>query len=484
MLDQYVSLSESLHWLIPTNFNIGEECCHRWAKSSADARRIALFFEDAAGHRDIWTYERLGAATNQFANALTRMGVKPGDRVATILGQSAEAVIAQLGAFSVGAVAMPLTNNLTPKALEYRLRDAETRIAIVGPEAVSSLLSILSRCAKLTQVIGVGVEDNRLLPWRSLMIRQPEQFKAIATRSEDPALLLYSPDSGQPTRGVVLPHRALIGALPGFVASQNWFPQSAEVFWTALDWANASGLLCGVLPTLYFGRAIVGVRGASTPGQAQQLLERYRVTHALVPGSLLRQLKLSISPEAAAHSARLRSMTILDQGIDEGLALWCKAHFGVSPNHLFNSSEIQGIIGDCQLRWAAKIGSLGRAYPGHRIAILNEDGTLAHPEQIGEIALHRKDLHGAEDPALPLRYWRSLDATETNPDQNGWWRSGELGRIDAEGFFWHSGRKNRSPVKNKIDQPAMQTSSVTPAAPALIDHIAPQATLATVPPKE
>jgi len=484
MLDQYVSLSESLHWLIPTNFNIGEECCHRWAKSSADARRIALFFEDAAGHRDIWTYERLGAATNQFANALTRMGVKPGDRVTTILGQSAEAVIAQLGAFSVGAVAMPLTNNLTPKALEYRLRDAETRIAIVGPEAAPNLLSILSRCAKLTQVIGVGVEDNRLLPWRSLMIRQPEQFKAIATRAEDPALLLYSPDSGQPARGVVLPHRALMGALPGFVSSQNWFPQSAEVFWTSLDWANASGLLCGVLPTLYFGRAIVGVRGASTPGQAQQLLERYRVTHALVPGSLLRQLKLGISTEATAHSGRLRSMTILDEGIDEGLALWCKAHFGVSPNHLFNSAEIQGIIGDCQLRWAGKLGSLGRAYPGHRIAILNEDGSLALPEQVGEIALHRNDPHGAEDPALPLRYWRTLDAAETNPDQNGWWRSGELGRIDAEGFFWHSGRKNRSPAKNKIVQPAITTAPAAPAAPALIDHIAPQATLATVTPTE
>lgn len=484
MLDQHVSLSESLHWLIPTNFNIGEECCHRWARSSADARRIALFFEDAAGHRDIWTYERLGAATNQFANALTRMGVKPGDRVATILGQSAEAVIAQLGAFSVGAVAVPLTTHLAPKALEYRLRDAEARIVIVGPEAATNLLSILSRCAKLTQVIGVGAQDSRLLPWRSLMIRQPEQFKAVTTRAEDPALLLYNPDIGQPARGVVLPHRALIGALPGFVASQNWFPQSAEVFWTALDWANASGLLCGVLPTLYFGRAIVGVRGAFTPGQAQPLLERYRVTHALVSGSLLRHLKLSISPDAAGHSARLRSMTILDEGTDEELALWCKAHFGVSPNHLFNSSEIQGIIGDCQIKWASRVGSLGRAYPGHRIAILNEDGSLAQPEQVGEIALHRNDPHGAEDPALPLRYWRTLEAAETNPDQNGWWRSGELGRIDAEGFFWHSGRKNRTSAKNKTVQPALTAAPADPAAPALLDHFVPQATIATVTPTE
>lgn len=488
MLDQYASLSESFHWHVPTNFNIGEECCHRWAKSSADARRIALFFEDAAGHRDIWTYERLGAATNQFANALTRMGIKPGDRVATILGQSAEAVIAQLAAYSVGAVAVPLGTQLAPKALEYRLRDAETRIAIVGAEGASSLLSILSRCAKLTQVIGVGVEDNRLLPWRSLMIRQPEQFKAVTTRAEDPALLLYNPDSGQPARGVLLPHRSLIGALPGFVASQNWFPQGAEVFWTALDWANASGLLCGVLPTLYFGRAIVGVRGATTPGQAQQLLERYRVTHALAPGSVLRQLKLSIPSHATQPSSHLRSMTILDEGIDEGLAQWCKAHFGLSPNHLFSTAEIQAMIGDSQLKWSGKIGSLGRAYPGHRIAILNEDGSLAHSEQIGEISIHRNDLHGAADPGVPLRYWRTTDTSETNPDMNGWWRTGEMGRIDAEGFFWHTGRKNRLPVKSKTTQPAVATVSAGPSASvASITPVAtnaPTTILATTTPTE
>lgn len=485
MLDQYASLSESFHWHVPTNFNIGEECCHRWAKSSADARRIALFFEDSSGHRDIWTYERLGAATNQFANALTRMGIKPGDRVATILGQSAEAVVAQLAAFSVGAVAVPLTTQLTPKALEYRLRDAETRIAIVGAEAASNLLSILSRCSKLTQVIGVGVEDNRLLPWRSLMIRQPEQFKAVQTRAEDPALLLYSPDTGQPARGVLLPHRSLIGALPGFVASQNWFPQGAEVFWTALDWANASGLMCGVLPTLYFGRSLVGIRGATTPGHAQQLLERYRVTHALASGSVLRQLKLNVSLDTAPASSKLRSMTILDEGIDEGLAQWCKAYFGVLPNHIFSTAEIQGIVGDSQLRWPVKAGSLGRAYPGHRIAILNEDGSQAPSEQMGEISIHRNDPHGAEDPALPLRYWRTIEAAETNPDSNGWWRTGELGRLDAEGYFWYAGRKSRLPAKNKINSPAASTPPVSAVASNdPVTHTAPAVTLATVAPTE
>jgi acetyl-CoA synthetase len=181
-------------------------------------------------------------------------------------------------------------------------------------------------------------------------------------------------------------------------------------------------------------------------------------------------------------------MTILDEGIDEGLAQWCKAHFGLSPNHLFGTAEIQAMIGDSQLRWAGKAGSLGRAYPGHRIAILNEDGSLAASEQIGEISIHRNDLHGAEDPALPLRYWRTTDAPDINPDLNGWWRTGELGRIDAEGFFWHAGRKNRLPSKNKTTQPtavkvsAGQTASMVTIAP--VTQIAPAVNLATIKPTE
>jgi len=441
MLDQYASLCESFHWQVPTNFNIGEQSCHRWAQSSADARRIALFFEDSVGHRDVWTYERLGAATNQFANALIRMGVKPGDRVTTILGQSPEAVVAQLGAFSVGAIAMPLAHNLAPKALEYRLRDSETRVAVVGPEAATSLLGILSRCSKLTQVVSVGFEDDRLLPWRSLMTRQPEVFKPVTTRAEDPALLLYSNDAGLPVRGTLLAHHALLGALPGFVASQQWFPQGAEVFWTPLDWAHPSALLCGVLPALYFGRAVLGVRGATTPGLAQQLLERYPVSHALVPGALLRQFKLNPLPEP--KPLRLRSIAIMDEALEETLAHWCEQRFGFKLNQLFGNIEMPALIGESHQKWTSRTGSLGKVFPGHRVAVLNEDGTETLCGNVGELAVHRLDRHGHPDPAVPLRLWRTQAETSMTFTQE-WWRTGELARIDSDGYVWHEGRQTRS----------------------------------------
>jgi len=448
MLDQYASLFESFRWLVPTHFNIGQECCHRWANSSADARKIALFFEDAAGHRDIWTYERLGAATNQFANALTRMGVKAGDRVAIALGQSPEAVIAQLGAYTVGAVALPLATHLAPKALEFRLRDSEAKVVVVGADAAHNLLTIVSRCNKLSQVIGVGVTDERALPWRSLMLRQPEQFKPRITRADEPTLLLYYTDTNQSARGVLLSHSALIGALPGFVAANNWFPHHADVFWTPLEWTHPAAMLCGLLPTLYFGKSILGVRGATTPGHAQDLLNRYRVTHALISTTVLGQIRI-ITPADRPHlTSHLRSIVVNDQILDESLALWCVRHFGVVPNQIFGTPEMPVLIGDSHQKWPGKQGSFGKTYPGHRVAVLRDDGTLAQPDEIGELAAHQHDTHHYLDPAFPLRNWRA-DAAQVQLDSSEWWRTGEMVRIDPDGYIWHSGHRDAGTVKPK-----------------------------------
>ena len=146
MVDQYASLYESFEWLVPTHFNIGHACCHRWANNPADARKIALFDEDPTGHREVWTYERLAATANQLANGLTRMGVKRGDRVALILGQRPETVVAHIATYSVGAVVLPLSSLFGPEALEQRLRDAQVRVAIFDEQSASNVLTSLPRC--------------------------------------------------------------------------------------------------------------------------------------------------------------------------------------------------------------------------------------------------------------------------------------------------------------------------------------------------
>src|SRR5690606_9272361 len=90
MNDQYTELYSSYQWFVPSQFNIAQACAHRWAESPVEGRRIAIFHENDWGRREVWTYTRLSETSNQLANGLVKMGVRPGDRVALVMGQRPE----------------------------------------------------------------------------------------------------------------------------------------------------------------------------------------------------------------------------------------------------------------------------------------------------------------------------------------------------------------------------------------------------------
>src|SRR4030095_5651244 len=98
-----------------------------------------------------------------------------------------------------------------------------------------------------------------------------------APAADDPCVLIYTSGTTGPPKGALLPHRVLIGNLPGFVCSQNWFPQDDAVLWSPADWAWTGGLMDALLPTLYFGREIVAYQGRFAPEIAFALLETHRV---------------------------------------------------------------------------------------------------------------------------------------------------------------------------------------------------------------
>ena len=439
MSDQYQSLYETFRWLVPTHFNIGVECCHRWAQSSADARRIALFFENESGQREVWTYERLSLTANQLANGLVRMGVQQGDRVAVIMGQRPETVVAHMAIYSVGAVVLPLSSLFGPEALEQRIKDAECRVALFDDASSNNLLSSLPRCPKLTQLVGVDVQDERVLPWKSLLARQSTEFKPVLTRANDPAILLYTSGTTGAPKGAMIPHRALMGNLPGFVASQNWFPQTGDVFWSPADWAWTGGLMDALLPTLYFGQPIVGTQGRFSAERAFEIMERYGVTNTFLFPTALKQMMKSVPRPHETYKLSLRALMSAGESVGETVFNWCQTELGVTPNEMFGQTEMNYLIGNSHAKWPAKPGSMGRAYPGHRVAVIDDDGQPVKTGEVGEIALHRHDIHGHLDPILFLGYWKN-EAASTEKFTGDWCRTGDLARQDEDGYFWYAGR--------------------------------------------
>lgn len=439
MDDQYQSLYQSFRWLVPTQFNIAEVCCHRWAESTADARRIAIYYEDESGNREVWTYARLGEAANQLANGLVRMGIERGDRVGVVLGQRPETVVAHMAIYSVGAVVVPLSPLFGPEALETRLRDSDTRVAIVDPASRLNVLTIAENCPNLNQIIGIGFVDERVLPWRSLLARQPSQFTPVATLSSDPALLLYTSGTSGAPKGALLPHSALIGNLPGFVASQNWFPKTNDVFWSPADWAWTGGLMDALLPTLYFGHPIVGTRGRFSPERAFELIERYQVTNVFLFPTALKMMMKAVPEPMTRYRLPLRAIMSAGESLGEPVFRWCQTALGITPNEMFGQTEMNYIVGNSCHRWPAKPGSMGRPYPGHRVAVIDDLGQPVAPGETGEVALNRYDIDGFPDPILFLGYWRNEEATRAK-FTGDWCRTGDLARLDEDGYLWYAGR--------------------------------------------
>jgi acetyl-CoA synthetase len=438
MNDQYQALYQTFHWLVPAQFNIADVCCHRWADSTY-GRHIAIYHEDDAGNREVWTYERLGEAVNQLANGLIKMGVAPGDRVAVALGQRPETVVAHMAAYSVGAVSLPLSALFGPEAMETRLRDSEAHVAIVDSASSGAVLAALDRCPQLQQIIGIGFADERVLPWRSLLARQPVDFKPVETRASDPAILLYTSGTTGAPKGALLPHSVLIGNLPGFVASQDWFPKPGDVFWSPADWAWTGGLMDALLPTLYFGHPIVSARGRFSPERAFELMERYQVTNTFLFPTALKMMMKSVPDPRERYKLALRAVMSAGESVGETVHAWCESALGLTPNEMFGQTEMNYVVGNSSRRWPSRPGSMGRPYPGHRVAVIDEQGQVVPPGEIGEVAVNRYDIHGQPDPVMFLGYWHNEQATR-DKFSGDWCRTGDLASVDADGYLWYAGR--------------------------------------------
>jgi len=439
MNDQYDALFSSFTWLVPSQFNIAQVCCHRWGESTADARRIAIYYEDETGHREVWTYARLAEAVNQFANGLTRMGVAPGDRVAVVLGQRPETVVAQMAIFSVGAVLVPLSALFGPEALSMRLADSGARVAVVDASTSSTLLAVAEQCRELRQIVGIGFTDERTMSWRTLLARQSSHFRPVATRSSDPAILLYTSGTTGAPKGALLPHAVLIGNLPGFVASQNWFPKQGDVFWSPADWAWTGGMMDALLPTLYFGHPIVGAAGRFSPERAYELMERYQVTNAFLFPTALKLMMKTVPKPREYYQLALRAVMSAGESVGPTVFEWCRDALGVVPNEMFGQTEMNYLVGNSHERWPAKPGSMGRPYPGHHVEVIDEAGEPMPVGEIGEVALNRHDIHGHPDPILFTGYWHNEAAT-ADKFTGDWCRTGDLAHRDADGYLWYAGR--------------------------------------------
>jgi acetyl-CoA synthetase len=455
-IDHHAHLHRNFRWRVPRQFNWAEACCGRWARDAHSALAAAVIYEREDGHVSTLSFGALQGQANRLSHALDRLGVRRGDRVAIVMPQRPETAVAHIAISQLGAVAVPLSMLFGPDALEYRLRDSGAKVAIVDESGIDALRAAAPACPALAEVVTVGAAGGRgSIDWEAALAREHAVFDPLSTQADDAAVLIYTSGTTGPPKGALIPQRALIGNLPGFVCSQNWFPQADSVFWSPADWAWTGGLMDALLPSLYCGRPVVAAEGRFGPQKAFQLMERHRVTHSFLFPTALKAMMKAMPRPSSRFDLRLRAVMSAGEAVGDTVFAWGREQLGLAINEMFGQTEINYIVGNCgrwvdvdghgHVGWPARPGSMGRAYPGHRIAVLDDDGREVPRGTPGDVALHRRDIHGDLDPIFFLGYWHNEAATRakfTGDPDDSWCRTGDTAVMDERGYLWYQGRSD------------------------------------------
>ncbi len=482
--DFYQAMQQGFGWVVPEHFNMAEVCSRRWAAQTDASTRVAIVEHaaaDANGHAVAprsYTYAQLQQAADALSHVLADLGVQRGDRVAIVLPQRFETAVAYVAVMQMGAVAMPLSLLFGPEALEYRLQDSEAVVAIVDSSSVSNLLSVRAQCPALREVVGVDLSNASDMlhvdvDYASAIAAQQRAFTAVQTKADEGAVLIYTSGTTGPPKGALIPHRALIGNLTGFVCSQNWFgfatqatpaqssnathlPTGSDaVFWSPADWAWTGGLMDALLPTLYFGRPIVAWNGRFSPELAFTLMQQHGVTHTFLFPTALKAMMKAYPKPSTQFKLKLQAMMSAGEAVGDAVFGYCQTQLGITVNEMFGQTEINYIVGNCAMEWAtqgegvkahrtnvgwpAKPGSMGKGYPGHRVAVIDDEGHECPAGVPGDVALNRYNQHGQPDPIFFLGYWKNEKST-LGKYTGDWCRTGDMAVRDEDGYLWYQGR--------------------------------------------
>ena len=378
----------------------------------------APFLEDFTSgqtltHNDIWR------GAERMAAALTRLGLRPGDRVAVQAEKSVAMLEAYLGVVLAGGVFLPLNTAYVAAEIGYFLADATPKIFVCDPSRLSEL-SPVAKAARVAQILTLGDENGSL---RDAQNAEEPGFQAVACGPDDLAAILYTSGTTGRSKGAMLSHKAL--ASNSEVLRDIWHFTSADVLIHALPIYHTHGLFVATNVTLMAGASCIFM----SKFNAQDVIgEMPRATALMgVPTFYTRLLGDKNLPEAARNmrlfisgSAPLLAETHRDWTAATGHAIL--ERYGMTETNMNTSNPYDG---------ERRPGTVGFALPGVALRICDGEEKVKNGE-IGVIEVRGPNVFSG--------YWQMPEKTAQELRPDGWFISGDLGRIDEDGYLHIVGR--------------------------------------------
>ena len=416
-------------WDIPNEYNIGYDVVDKHAKTDKK-NKIALYWENAEGETDKFTFLDMKHLTNRFGNALKNLGFKKGDRFLIRLPNLPEFQISFLGGTKIGAVPIPSSVMFRAHEIEYRINDSSSKAVITTQKYVDEVNKIKDKCPTLKNIIIVDDAYGDQLSYDELMKNSSQNLEIEPTKKDDMAFFCYTSGTTGEPKGAVHLHRWVPGNDPSLLFWQQGEENDIIAHTGDLNWIFPLGN--GFLYPWRWGISTFVYDGKFDAKHWFELLEKYEITNlASVPTAY----RIFVTVKDAEKNYDLSNLThCISAGEPlnpEVIKKW-KRMFDLEIYDGIGMTEVMVYLSNIQ-GMKVKPGSCGRPQPGKICGIIDHDGKVQPIGEPGVLAIKKTD------PGLFKEYWNKTEKT-IDSFKNDWFLTGDVLYQDEDGYFWFSGR--------------------------------------------
>jgi fatty-acyl-CoA synthase len=406
------------------------------------------------------TWDVLQHRVSALADGLNRRGVDFGDRVMILMLNRIEFVESVLAVNMLGAIAVPLNFRLTPAEIAFLVEDCEARVLITEPVLAPVAIGVRDIQPRLdTIIVAAGSTDDGVLGYEDLISETGDPHEPVDIPNDSPALIMYTSGTTGRPKGAVLTHTNLTGqTMTGLYT--HGANINSDVGFVGVPFFHIAGI-GNLLPGMLLGLpTVIYPLGAFDPGQLLDVLAAEKVTGIfLVPAQWQ---AVCAEQQARPRDLRLRVMSWGAAPAPDALLREMSATFpGTQILAAFGQTEMSPVtcmlLGDDAIR---KRGSVGKVIPTVAARVVDENMNDVPIGEVGEIVYRA--------PTLMSGYWNNPAAT-AEAFVGGWFHSGDLVRMDDEGYVWVVDRKKDMIISGGENIYCAEVENVLAGHPGIVE---------------
>ena len=379
----------------------------------------ALWFEGRST-----TYAQLDAASSRCANALIANGVKPGDRVAVLAKGNDDFFVLWMGCLKARACLTPVNWRLAPPEIAFILRDAGAHLLVCG-EAFAGVVAQILEDTEVHHLVQFEPGHPRWPDFRAWIAGYPATDPNLKSDLADDVIQLYTSGTTGLPKGVQLTEANYLAVFDS--ATRQWARfDPGDAVLVAMPLFHVAGANMGMIGLLQGARDVV-MREAD-PAAIMQLIAEHRIKQAFLVPALINMI-LNHPDADQADFGPLEKVYYGASPISEEVLKRAQGRLGASFTQLYGLTETIGIgtYLSPEAHAEGRLRSCGVPSPGVEVRVM-VDGRAAETGEVGEIEIR--------SAGVMKGYWNRPDATAEAIDADGWFRSGDAGFFDADGYLY------------------------------------------------